>query len=154
MAVLKVLDIDQQIKTLTLFTTLYSPIYIVILLNIDAISLSFGLSKIPSLSDDFFLVHNHYDAPPHSLKDSNASPKVKTVDKRIGIRSVARNILGVEGRAETPRWGLGRVTSESIIHTDLHSPNNKLVSAWLEHFWCTNEPWAYTNSQNSPRPEL
>jgi len=123
-------------------------------LNIDAISLSFGLSRIPSLSDDFFLVHNHYDTPPHSLKDSNANPKVKTVEKGVGICSLARNILGVEVRAQTPRWGLGRMTSESIIHMDLHSPNNKLVSAWLEHFWCTYEPRAYTNSQNSPWPEL
>ncbi len=38
------------------------------------------------------------------------------------------------------------MTSGSIIHTDLHKPNNKLVSAQLEHFWCTNEPWANTNS--------
>ncbi len=37
-----------------------------------------------------------------------------------------------------------------IIHTYLHKPNNKLVSAWLEHFWCTYEPWAYTNFQDSP----
>jgi len=30
--------------------------------------------------------------------------------------------------------GLGRLTSNSIIHIDLHKPNNKLVSAYLEHF--------------------
>jgi hypothetical protein len=29
--------------------------------------------------------------------------------------------------------GLGRVTSESIIHSDLHKPNNKLVN----HGWST-----------------
>jgi hypothetical protein len=46
------------------------------------------------------------------------------------------------------------MTSESIIYTDLHNPNNKLVNAWLEHFWCTNKPWAYTNSQESSRPKL
>ncbi len=46
------------------------------------------------------------------------------------------------------------MTSGSIIHTDLHKPNNKLVSAQLEHFWCTNEPWANTNSQYSPWLEL
>jgi len=34
--------------------------------------------------------------------------------------------------------------SGSIIHTNLHKPNNKLVSAWLHHFWCMDEPWAYT----------
>jgi hypothetical protein len=38
-------------------------------------------------------------------------------------------ILGVEGHAGAPGWGLGRVTSGSIIHMDLHKPNNKLVSA-------------------------
>ncbi len=30
--------------------------------------------------------------------------------------------------------GLGRLISSSIIHTDLHKPNNKLVNAQLEHF--------------------
>ncbi len=40
--------------------------------------------------------------------------------------------------------------SGSIIHTNLHKPNNKLVSAQLEHFWCTNEPRVNTDSQDSP----
>jgi len=30
--------------------------------------------------------------------------------------------------------GLGRLISNSLTHTDLHKPNNKLVSVWLEHF--------------------
>jgi hypothetical protein len=42
--------------------------------------------------------------------------------------------LGVEGRAATLGWGLRRLISNSIIHMDMHKPNNKLVSAWLEHF--------------------
>jgi hypothetical protein len=46
------------------------------------------------------------------------------------------------------------VTNKSIIHTDLHKPNNKLVSAWLKHFWCTDEPRTNTNSQDSPWPRL
>jgi hypothetical protein len=50
--------------------------------------------------------------------------------------------------------GLGWATSGSIIHTNLHKPNNKLVSAKSEHFWCINEPWANTNSQDSSRPGL
>jgi hypothetical protein len=37
---------------------------------------------------------------------------------------------------------------------DLHKPNNKLVSAELEHFWCTNEPRVNTYSQDSPWPRL
>jgi hypothetical protein len=34
------------------------------------------------------------------------------------------------------------VTNKSIIHMDLHKPNNKLVSAKLKHFWCMDEPHA------------
>jgi len=75
------------------------------------------------------------DVPSHSLKDSCVNPKMKTMkEEKIGLCSLARNTLGVEGRVGTPGWGLGRVTSRSIIHIDLHSSNNKLVSAWLEHF--------------------
>jgi hypothetical protein len=33
----------------------------------------------------------------------------------------------------------------------MHKPNNKLVNAWLGHFWCTDKPWTYTNSQDSPQ---
>jgi hypothetical protein len=42
--------------------------------------------------------------------------------------SLNRNTLGIEGRVGTLRWGLGRMISKSIIHSDLHEPN-KLVSA-------------------------
>jgi hypothetical protein len=42
--------------------------------------------------------------------------------------------FGVEGHARPPGWGLGRVTSNSIIHTNLHKPNNKLVSASCSMF--------------------
>jgi hypothetical protein len=71
-----------------------------------------------------------YDAPPSSLKDSVASPKVKTMEAEgVGARSLIYNTLGVEGRAGTSRWGLGKMISNSIIHTDLPKPNNKLISA-------------------------
>jgi hypothetical protein len=30
--------------------------------------------------------------------------------------------------------GLGRLTSNSLTHTDMYQPNNKLVNACLEHF--------------------
>jgi hypothetical protein len=57
-----------------------------------------------------------------------ASPKVKTVEgKKVGAHSLARNTSGVEGRARVS--GLGRLTSNSITHTNLHKPNNKLVNA-------------------------
>jgi len=55
---------------------------------------------------------------------------VKTTEReKVGVHSLVHNTLGVEGRAGAPRWGLGRLTSNSITHMDLHKPNNKLVSA-------------------------
>jgi hypothetical protein len=71
----------------------------------------------------------------------------------VRVCSLTHNILGVKGRVGAPGWGLRRVTSGSIIHTDLHKLN-KLVSEWLEHFWCMDEPRAYMDSQDSPWPRL
>jgi hypothetical protein len=69
-------------------------------------------------------------APPNSLIDSNANPKVKiTKEVRLRARFLVRNTLGVEGRAGALQWGLGQITSELIIHTNLHKVNNTLVSA-------------------------
>jgi hypothetical protein len=48
--------------------------------------------------------------------------------KGVGACFLARNTSKVEGRAGAPRLGLGRLTSKSIIHMDLHKLNNKLVS--------------------------
>ncbi len=70
-----------------------------------------------------------YGTPPSSLIDSTASPKVKTTEGQgVGVRFLVRSISGVKGRARALGWGLGRMTSRSIIHTDLHK-TNKLVSA-------------------------
>jgi hypothetical protein len=67
---------------------------------------------------------------PKFLDGFTTSPKVKTTEREgVGVHSLVRNILGVEERARVQGWGLGRLTSNSIIHTDLHKPNNKLVSA-------------------------
>jgi len=49
------------------------------------------------------------------------------MEKKVGIHSLIRSISGVGGHAGALKWGLGQVTSESIIHTNLHKPNNKLV---------------------------
>ncbi len=96
-----------------------------------------------------------YDAPPHSWKYSNVSLKMKTMkDERVGVRSLVHNILRVKEHVKVMKWVLGRGTSGSIIHTNLHKLNNKLVSAWLKHHWRTYEPWTYTHSQNSPWPKL
>jgi len=70
-----------------------------------------------------------YGAPPSSLMDSIASPKVKTSEReRIEVRSLARNTLGVKGCARVLGWGLGRLKRKLVTHTDLHKPNNKFVS--------------------------
>jgi hypothetical protein len=62
--------------------------------------------------------------------DSTASPKVKTIEgEEVGACSLARSTLGVEGCARALGWGLGKLTSKSIIHADLHKPNNKLGNA-------------------------
>jgi hypothetical protein len=95
------------------------------------------------------------DTPLSSLMDSTTSPKMKTTKgEGVGARSLACSILEVEGRVGALGCGLGRLTSKSIIHADLHNPNKKLVSAELEHFWCMDESWANTDSQDSPRPGL
>jgi hypothetical protein len=71
----------------------------------------------------------HDDSPPNCLMDSTMNPKVKIVEgKGIRVRSLACSTLGVEGHVRALGWGLGRVTSKSIIHTNLYKPN-KLVSA-------------------------
>jgi len=69
------------------------------------------------------------DAPPHSLKGSNVNWKVKTTkEEGVGVCSLAYDTLGVKGCVGAPGWGFGRMTNKLIIHTDLHKPNNKLVS--------------------------
>jgi len=68
--------------------------------------------------------------------------------------SLVRNTLGVKGCAKALQCGLRRMTYRSVIHMYLHKLNNMLVNAWLEHFLCTDEPWASTNSQDSSQLEL
>jgi hypothetical protein len=68
------------------------------------------------------------NAPPNSLMDSTTRPNVKIMKgKVIGVPSLVHYILRVEGHTKALGWGLGRLTSKSIIHTDLQKPN-KLVS--------------------------
>jgi len=40
------------------------------------------------------------DTPPYSLKNSNASPKVKITKEGIGVHSLIHNTSRVEGRVE------------------------------------------------------
>jgi hypothetical protein len=45
------------------------------------------------------------DTPPSSLMDSNVSLRVKiTEGEGVGVRSLARNTLGVKGHAGVSRW--------------------------------------------------
>jgi hypothetical protein len=46
----------------------------------------------------------------------------------VEAHSLIRNTLGVEGHAKASKWDYEN-DNQSIIHTDLHKPNNKLVSA-------------------------
>jgi hypothetical protein len=70
------------------------------------------------------------DAPTSSLMDLTANPKAKIVEEEgVGERSLARSTLGVKRCVGALGWGLGRFTSKSITHMDLHNPHNKLVSA-------------------------
>jgi hypothetical protein len=65
---------------------------------------------------------------PKLLDGLTASPKVKTTKREgVGACSLVHNTLGVEGRVGAPKWGLGRLISNSITHMDPHKPN-KLVT--------------------------
>jgi len=67
---------------------------------------------------------------PKLLDRLNYKSKVKIIKGwGIWVRSLIRSISRVEGHVVAPWWGPGRRTSKSFIHTDLHKPNNKLVSA-------------------------
>jgi hypothetical protein len=62
--------------------------------------------------------------------DSITSPKVKIMEEEeVGAHSLAYNTLGVKGCVGAPGSKLERLTSKLITHTDLHKPDNKLVSA-------------------------
>jgi hypothetical protein len=57
-----------------------------------------------SIVDSFQGLH---DAPPHSLKNSNANLKMKMMEEGVGVRSLTHNTSRVEGRVGVPGWGLG-----------------------------------------------
>ncbi len=84
----------------------------------------------------------------HKLFDRhNCESKGETTKKKgVGVHSLTCITLRVKGCVRTMGWGLGQMTSGSIIHINLQKLNNKLVSVELEHIWCMNEPRAYMNS--------
>jgi len=89
----------------------------------------------------FFLISNFcscennngivvFQRTPSSLMDSIANPKMKIVEgERVGAFPSSHHFGGKGACAGTLGWGLRRLTNNSITHTDLHKPNNKLVSA-------------------------
>jgi hypothetical protein len=66
------------------------------------------------------------DAHPNSLTDSTMSPKREN-NRRIKdwAHFLACSTSRVEGRVGAPRWGLGRMISKSITHTNLHKPKQQ-----------------------------
>ncbi len=58
------------------------------------------------------------------------SSKVKTIKReKVGALSLTHNTSEVEGCVGALGWGIGRLTSNLVIHTDMHKPNNKLFNA-------------------------
>jgi hypothetical protein len=70
------------------------------------------------------------NAPPKFLDRLNCESKGENNGRRRSWGMLlACSTSKVKGRAGAPEWGLGRLTNNSITQTDLHKPNNKLVSA-------------------------
>jgi len=87
--------------------------------------------------------------------DSTVNPKVKTMEgEGIGAHSLACSILGVEGHVGVLGWNSKEWQASQLFMRTYTNQTTKLVSAKLEHFWCTYEPRANMNSQDSPRPGL
>jgi hypothetical protein len=83
----------------------------------------------PPLKGPVPLLGSPLDAPPNSLIDSNANPKMNTT-KGTKVCSFAHSTSKVKGHVGALKGGLRQVENV-IIHTNLYKPNNKLVSAYL-----------------------
>ncbi len=49
--------------------------------------------------------------------------------------------------------GLGRIDKLTHSHGLAHNPH-KVISAWLEHLWCQDEPWATRTHKTHHSPDL
>ncbi len=65
-----------------------------------------------------------YDAPPNSLKDSNANPKMKTMEG-VAICSLTHNISRVKGLCESSR--MKTRTSDKQINFSYQSTVSQLI---------------------------
>jgi hypothetical protein len=71
---------------------------------------------------------------PKLLDRHNCGSKDKiTEEEKVGVRSLIRSTSRLAGHVRTSKWGLGRVASGSIIHTDVHKP----TTSWLVCSWST-----------------
>jgi len=69
-----------------------------------------------------------------SLMDSTTSPKVKTIEgERVAVRSLARNASRVKGHVGVSKWGLRRLTSNSILTWTFTNQ----TTSWLVRSWST-----------------
>jgi hypothetical protein len=72
---------------------------------------------------DIYMTH------PKLFDKHSCESKNKTIEQEgVGVCSLVCSTSEVEKHAGVLRWILGQVTSSSIIHMNLHKPNNKLVS--------------------------
>jgi len=78
---------------------------------------------------------NH--TPPHSLKDSNVSIKMKTTEKGFGVCSLVCSISRVKGCVGVLRWGLKRVTNRSLFTRTCINQ----TTSWLMHGWNIFDAW-------------
>jgi hypothetical protein len=101
-------------------------------------------SKVNSSSDNPWERWNFWSIPKFLIRLKCESRVNIAEEWRIGVCSLVHNTSGVEGRAKSPIWGLGRVTSKSITHTDLHIPNQLVHSCSTFNAW-TNHGQTWTN---------
>jgi hypothetical protein len=67
---------------------------------------------------------------PKLLDGFNYESKGEDNGRRRGWGTfISSQHFGGRGACWSSRMGLGRMTSNSLTHIDLHKPNNKLVSA-------------------------
>jgi hypothetical protein len=97
-------------------------------------------AHVSSYIKDRMIVYHHKKCvgswrTPTLLERLKCESKSGNDERRSWVHFPNHSTLGVEGRAGPLGWGLGWVTSRSIIQTNMRKPNNKLVSAWLEPTW-------------------
>ncbi len=96
-----------------------------------------------------------FDPLPNSLLDSKMSLRQKTTE-RLGARGTLPSFQHFKGQKGVLELQDGTKKSDKLfIHLHESTSNQpQVVSTMLEHLWCQDKPWATSDSQDSPRPEL